>query len=1142
MSFATEFDRYLGLFRLRLKQLLLARGAAAIALAALAITAIAVTLAIRKGFPNDLVIMARLILFGGLAVLAWLLVVRPGRALERDAAGDIEARTPQFGGRVETYLEMSDSANPMRELLAEDTLQIAADHAPETEVRQREFTLALGAAGLALAGLIFLAVAGPGNYAYGVRHLWFGWALPNLLPPQSIAVTPGDDGIRKGGTVAIRATMQGFAPGEAFVHARFAAGEWQQVAMSDERDAFEFTFLSVREPLEYFVSAANVRSPTYTVTVVDLPVVENLVLTYHYPDWTGLQPEVRDPGGDVRAIADTEVEVRIQTDRPMSPGELVVDDQTIDMRVAGNSATATFTVAQDGEYFVAAKVGGEQIRLTDDYFITLLEDELPVIEFSRPGRDWSASSVEEVTASIAASDDFGIESLGLQYSVNGGEWQSIDLPVATNLAEVDHVFFLESLAQDGSGEALVPGDLVAYFAVAKDRQNSARTDIFFIDVQPFDRRYSQSQQAGGGGGGQQENEISQRQKEIVVSTWNLIREQQEQRRDDPAYVADNAALLSRVQSTLRDQVETLSQRTQARQLDASAADIATFVDHLNKAALAMIPAAERLGEIELEQAILPEQEALQHLLAAEAVFTDISVSLQANNRGGGGGQAGRDLTEMFELEMDLEKNQYETGSTAAPEAPQQQLEEAANELEELARRQEQLARTMNQERQATPAQRWQQELLRRDVEKLRDRLERMQQGSASNQSQSQQAQEQQAENAQQGSSGQSSAQSEQQQRDELQRRLESAIRAMNEADDAMQGGASPDELRRAANEAQRQLEGARDRALEEQQQAMQASLEELAGRADQLYDTQSAMEDQLQEAIRGVSVGRNRFERLDSGLTIDEEYEMAAEKRRLQAEVQKLQQDARTTAAQIDETEPGAARQLREAIEDLQDMQVETRISVAADYIEQGEAVYVAASESAVTEALRQLAQDLRRAEGMLRNDGGQQRAGNGIAETLAETQQLRRDLQQAAQGERVGGRPVNGNRDDRPQSTGQLVDDLQVTREFDQQADNISQDILNMFRTFRDAGVSIQDIDELRRLAADVRAADFSGNPELLEEEARHALALVEQLELALARTARNNERSVRSNSNEEVPDEHREIIADYYRRLGQSEESTDQ
>ena len=73
---------------------------------------------------------------------------------------------------------------------------------------------------------------------------------------------------------------------------------------------------------------------------------------------------------------------------------------------------------------------------------------------------------------------------------------------------------------------LQPGDVVTYYAEARDSSNVARTDIYFIEIQPFNRRFSQSQQGGGGGvggGGQQEqNEISRRQKEILTATWNLI--------------------------------------------------------------------------------------------------------------------------------------------------------------------------------------------------------------------------------------------------------------------------------------------------------------------------------------------------------------------------------------------------------------------------------------------------------------------------------------------------------------------------------------------------------------------------------------------------------------------------------------------
>ena len=1146
MSSTSEFERYLNAFRQRLRELLLARGAAALSIAALVITVAAVTLAIRRGFPAELMIAARLVLVAALGAIVYWLIVLPGRALDMDGADEIESRAPGFAGRVKTWIAVRGVDNPVAELLAEDSLKIAASNTPESRVPANEYRMALAGGGAALAVLLFLAIAGPGNYAYGVRDLWFGWLFPGLLPDQSIAVSPGDSGIRLGGTISVRAEMQGFDPAEAYVHARFGDTEWQQVEMADLDERFEFTFFSVREPLEYYVSAANVRSETFEVKVVDLPVVENLTVTYRYPDWTGREAETDDPGGDVRAIADTEIEIQVTADRPMTPGELVIDDQVVSLSLDGNSATARFNVTQDGQYFVAASVGGEQIRLTDDYFVTLLEDELPEIQFTRPGRDWSASSIEEVTARISATDDFRLESLELRYSVNGGDWTSVELPVENNDVEIDHVFFLESLADD---DQLVPGDLISYYAVAGDRENSASTDIYFIDVQPFDRRYSQSQQMGGNMGGQmpQQDEISRRQKEIIVSTWNLIREQQEGRRDDPAYVSDNSALLSRVQSTLRGQVETLAERTQARQLTASAEDIARFVEHLEKAAEAMTPAAERLGEIELEQAILPEQEALQHLLAAEAVFTDISVSLQANNRGGGGGQAGRDLTEMFELEMDLEKNQYETGSRATPNQPQQQMEEAINELEELARRQEQLARNLNQNQQPTPAQRWQQEMLRRDVEELRQRLEQMQrqQQSAANQ----QSQSQQGSQGESSSSGSESGESSnQRQMDELRRRLESASRAMNDADEAMRNGTTPEELQRAANEAQRQLEGARDQAAEAMQRAMQASLDDLAERADDLHDEQTGMENRLQEAIRGVSVGRNDLDRLDSGMSILEEYELAEDKRELQAAVQDLQQDARNTAQQIAENQPAAAEQIREALDKLSEEEIETRIAVAAAYIEQGEAVYVAGSESAVTDALRELSRDLERARDLVRagdegRDGEPGEGQNGLAETLAETRQLRRELQELAQGGANGNQFAERGRDDLQQSTGVEVGDLEFTRELDLTADNISADVLSLFRELRGRGVPVQDIDELRRLAAEIRASEFSGNPALLEEEARKALALVEQLEMNLSRSARSGDGNVRTNTAEDIPEAHRQIVADYYRRLGQTgDDETDQ
>ena len=122
---------------------------------------------------------------------------------------------------------------------------------------------------------------------------------------------------------------------------------------------------------------------------------------------------------------------------------------------------------------------------------------------------------------------------------------------------------------------LVPGDIVSYYAVAKDHNSTVQTDMYFIEVQPFEREFMQSQQGGGmGGGGQQQDEISRRQKEILAATWNLIKEKQDAEGRAKAEVRDNAQMLSEIQLTLREQARTLAERTRARQLDSTSKEFA----------------------------------------------------------------------------------------------------------------------------------------------------------------------------------------------------------------------------------------------------------------------------------------------------------------------------------------------------------------------------------------------------------------------------------------------------------------------------------------------------------------------------------------------------------------------------------------
>jgi hypothetical protein len=1245
MTARSQLEAYLREFRERLKRLIVARGSAVIGVTALILTLLAVYFGTRRAFDPEFVIGARAVLVLGLAAAAaWLLVV-PLRVL-RTTRGvhDIERRAPAFDGRIETYDDLTRATpavpSPFVDLLAEDSLKVAARSPVAANVRTREISIPAVVAVAAAAVLVWFAAFGPDNWRYGVRHLWAGWLLENTLPPQRIAVSPGDGAVRRGGDLAIEAIAEGFDPATMDVYARFASRtDWQAVPMQRVRggDGFDFTFFAVREELRYYVSAAGIRSQEYGIEVVDLPEVTQIKLTYEYPTWTKLEPRVEEHGSDIRAVEGTVVTVEVHTDQPLANAMLVANDAEVPLQTVGNVGTATLRVDADGEYHVATLFNEDRVGLTEDYLISLVPDKKPTVKIAKPGRDWRASNIEEVTVNVEANDDFDLDGLELRYSVNGGDWATVTLPVDGVQASLGEILYLEDLRQPLAPEAaeqdlvdlsrpltledlralreefeaqaeaeaeaqaalgteaeaspsertLEPGDLISYYAVATDRGQSVQTDLFFVEVQPFERSFTQASGGGGAGGGgqQQQDEISRRQKEILVATWNLIREQKEQASFlDEQQLEDNARMLAELQRTLADQARTLASRARARQLTGTDPRIRTFVESLDQAVAAMAPAAERLGDIALAEAVPSEQRALQHLLRAEAVFTDIQVSMQRNG-GAGGGLAGRDLSELYELEMDLEKNQYETEAPVALEGEQQgqqELDEAIAKLQELARRQEQLAQDAARRSQLTEQERWEQESLRRETEELKRELQELQQRLANQQSQqSQQGQQGEPSQSAQGQAGTQSGQSaESAQTAQTIEQLEEALQAMNRA--SAQGELDPEQTRRAIEQARRQLQAALEQMTAGRQAAVEEAFSDLTNRAGELYAEQRQVASDLQQAVQDAAsdpaTGRDG---LRGGLDRRTALDLADRKYELQQALEALEQDIQRVAQQFRSQTPGASDELNEALANLQQSQAIARLAIAGDYIRQGGAAQIAPTEAVTTSALRDLERDTDEAFARATREAvsGEESEPDPNAELVAELQALRRQLAmlteaeaanaegppgaqgeqpgQQAGGQQAGGQQVGGafgGAGDRygwgsargglydprrdpiwgPRNLGIWQDPATIER-LREQLDSAGTALINLGQRLRAEGMSDEELRALRELGDALRAG-LTGNPELVEAEFRALVNLTEQLELALQERENAEAAAVRTEAPAQAARGFEEIVAEYYRRLSRA------
>ena len=117
----------------------------------------------------------------------------------------------------------------------------------------------------------------------------------------------------KGADQTITATLAGFAAEDASLMVRRTpTGAFEALPLVRGDDgSYEGMLFDVGAPLEYFVEADGVRSPVFTLTVVDVPYVQRLELEYHFPAYTGLEPQKIEDGGDIAVLQGTEVRLRV---------------------------------------------------------------------------------------------------------------------------------------------------------------------------------------------------------------------------------------------------------------------------------------------------------------------------------------------------------------------------------------------------------------------------------------------------------------------------------------------------------------------------------------------------------------------------------------------------------------------------------------------------------------------------------------------------------------------------------------------------------------------------------------------------------------------------------------------------------------
>jgi hypothetical protein len=962
----------------------------------------------------------RLFAYVTLLALAVRFLVLPlwGRVTEERVALYVEEHEPSLQAAVLSAVEVGRRGDEDRPELSRALVRRLVEDAVEKcqtidygrHVERRGLRRASGLLAAVAAAGMAVTILSPAFLRHAAPFLFAPWSL-HAASPYAIDVDPGHATVARGSSQAVTARLRGFESENVELSVRSGpAADWRRWPMTADGSAgtFRFVLFGLEVATDYFVEASGVRSPSFRLDVADIPYVKKVDLEYRFPAYTGLSPQSLENSGDVAALAGTQVLVRVTPTMKVAGGRLQVDGaEPTAMTAAGDGTlSATFDVSKEGFYRIAFPGRDGRMRPgSPDYTIDVLTDQPPSVTLLKPGRDAKVTAIEEVFTELRAEDDFGVGRAELVYSVNGGPARTIVLHQGRSRKTVSagHTFFLEE-------QTLEPGDFVSYYARATDEspaRQTTTTDIYFMEVRPFAKEYRQAEERGAGAaaaGGDAGGALSYQQRQIIAATFKLVRDRG---RSPDKQAAEDLATLALVQGRLHDQVRSLVQRMANRGVIEPGSGFAKTADSLRAAQGEMAAARGQLEAKKAKEALTPEQGALKHLQRAEAAFREVQVSFGEGAQGGAAAaMSAEELADLFELELDKLKNQYETVQRGQQQQGDDQVDAALERLRELAQRQEQENERLRRRAGGPPNMAGgggggPQRDLAEQTEELARRLERLAREKSSPALQ------------------------------ETARRLQDAVNAMRRSSSNAQGSSLAD-----ATAALDRLRDARRRLENERTGRLDRDLQQAARAAEGLRQAQERIAADTEQELGSPggssgAPGRGRMERL-----LERKDALESQVADLEGQLDRMAREARSG-------NKDAARRLQEAADDIRDRKLKDKIryskgvvkSGAADQARQlegeigsdigslqrklGEAASAAAGASsqdkrmAALERMRGLVQSLESLEERLR-DAGAARAARSAGQDRGKAQAG--DAGQARDESRTG--EAGASRDGAPEGT----------------------------------------------------------------------------------------------------------------------------
>lgn len=814
-----------------------------------------------------------------------------------------------------------------------------------------------------------------------------------------LTVTPGDVEVEKGNGLVVMARFDSNLPGEATLVVGATEATQRRIPLGKNLDdpVFGGSIPEVNADLLYHIEYGDKRTRDFRVTVFEHPDLVRADAKLTYPDYTKLPVRTIEDTRRVSAVEGTQLEYAFHLNKPVARAELVAKGQEpVALKPDPNSPNAYLADLRllDSRRYELRLVDaeGRVNKVPPSIQIDVNRNKPPELKFVQPKKDLRVSPLEEIQFQAEVSDDFGLRSYGLAYSLVGEDPKLIELGGTTQpheKARPQRLVPMESMKTE-------PGDLVSYYLWADDvgadgEVRRTASDIYFAEVRPFEEIFRQGQPPEPSEGepkppGNQQQKLAELQKQVAVAAWKL-KNRENGRTPSEKFEPDTLTIKESQElaiSMVEEAVEKAADDRTKGILEASR-------KLMEKSRGKLAEAVEQKSIDPLGAASSSAQAALQPLLKLAPREHQVVQNRNQQQKGAGGG--GDQQRQLDELEFKQDETRYESQRMARAEQTPQQREElqVLNRLKELSQRQQDLNEKIKElqtalteaksaeeraelERRLKRLREEQQQMLA-DVDELRQRMDKQENQSSMAES-----------------------------RKQLEETRENV---RNAAESLEQGKAS--EALAAGTRAQRELQQMREEFRQRTSSQFAESMRDLREDARDLAKKQEEAGKQIEQL--------DQSKRKSLGDS-DERKQLSEQLKAQKQEVEKLLTEMRTVTEQAEAAEPLLSRQLYETIRGFDQEKVNSSLDNAGELLTRSFVKEATQYEQTARTGIDQLKRGVERAaESVLGDEAESLRQARKSVDELA--RRLEQEIARAA-GRGTNGQGTGAAQD--PNSTNQVA------------------------------------------------------------------------------------------------------------------------